>query len=75
MPGTKFDLKGDELRGEYLELILKNPVLAKIEAEALTLRWTEEQIRTAQLIAAVRSNASLQQRLQEIEAGLAVAGR
>lgn len=59
----------ETLPGQYVDLLLRNPLLARIEATLRSMGgWTDEQIRTAQLLTAVTSNASLQARLAEMMA-------
>lgn len=60
-----------ELPVKYAECVANNPLLGRIEGEAKAIGWTDEEIRTMQLLTAVASNASLQARLQEMEKGLA----
>lgn len=60
----------EELPGKYLELLVKNPLLARIEGQCLTVNWTNSEIRTLQLLAACASNASLTARVKELEAML-----
>jgi len=55
----------------YREICEANPLLSRIENQCLLIGWTEEEIRTMQLLTAVRSNESLQRRLQELEEALA----
>ena len=59
-----------DLPGLYRELVLRNPLLGRVEGEAKLAGWTDEEVRTVQLLVAVRSNESLQARLTELEAGL-----
>ena len=60
----------EEVVYRYAELLRDNPLLARIEGQCKAIGWTDEEIRTLQLIVAVSSNASLQQRLKEVEKGL-----
>ena len=62
----EISLSKEQLKEEYLDLLIKNPLLARIEGAGRTAGWTDEQIRTYQLIIAVRSNASLQDRLTKV---------
>ena len=55
----------------YLEVLAQNPLLGRIDGECRNIGWTDEEIRTLQLLAACRSNASLTQRLRELEQSLA----
>jgi hypothetical protein len=55
---------------QYADLLGKNPLLARIEGSCKAIHWTDLEVRTAQLITAVASNASLQARLQELEHSL-----
>lgn len=61
----------EELPLAYVDLLRKNPLLGRIEGSARTIGWSDLEIRTMQLLTAVNSNASLQQRLRELEASLA----
>lgn len=58
----------DNLPFIYVDIINKNPCLGRIEGACRTVNWTDLEIRTAQLQAAVNSNASLMARLKEYEA-------
>lgn len=58
----------EELPGMYRELALKNPLLARIEGTCRSLGWSDAEIRTAQLVAVVSSNASLQAALNALRA-------
>ncbi len=60
-------LTRDQLKPEYEALLRKNPLLARIEAQTANVGWSAEEIRAFQLIVAVASNASLQQRIMELE--------
>jgi hypothetical protein len=60
----------EELPIGYAELLNRNPLLGRMEGECKLIHWTDLEIRTAQLIVAVASNASLQQRLLELEQSL-----
>jgi len=61
----------EELSPRYIDLLAKNPLLARIEGSCRTIGWSDVETRTFQLLTAVASNASLQQRLTELEASLA----
>jgi len=61
----------EELPIRYADLLHKNPLLGRIEGGMKVIGWTDLEIRTAQLLTAVASNASLQQRLRELEESLA----
>jgi hypothetical protein len=60
----------EELPLRYAELLNRNPLLGRIEGSAKAIAWTDLEIRTYQLLTAVASNASLQQRLIELETAL-----
>ena len=51
----------------YQEILNQNPLLGRIEGECKTVGWTDVEIRTIQLLAACKSNASLTERLQQME--------
>lgn len=51
----------------YQEILSQNPLLGRIEGECKTVGWTDVEIRTIQLLAACKSNASLTERLQQME--------
>ena len=51
----------------YQELLINNPLLARIETSLKLKGWTELEIRTAQLQVAVKSNQSIQRRNAELE--------
>lgn len=53
----------------YAELLKQNPLLGRIESACKDLlNWTDEEIRTLQLLTALRSNSSLMERVKELEA-------
>lgn len=52
----------------YAEVLSQNPLLARMEGQCLTVNWTDQEIRTLQLLAACASNASLTARVKELEA-------
>lgn len=54
----------------YDDLLAQNPLLGRIEGQCRTVNWTNDEIRTLQLLAACRSNASLTKRLKELEDSL-----
>ncbi len=56
----------------YADLIMQNPLLGRIEGACKPILWTDEEIRTLQLLTACKSNASLQQRLRELELSMSV---
>ena len=62
----------EDLQFRYAKLVRNNPLLARIEGQCKTISWTDEEIRTFQLIVAVESNASLQARLAEVERKMSV---
>ncbi len=47
----------EELAIKYAACIAANPLLSRIEGEAKAIGWTDEEIRTYQLLTAVQSNA------------------
>jgi hypothetical protein len=61
-----------DLPVRYVELLAQNPLLARIEGECRTVNWSDEEIRTIQLLAACASNASLTQRVKELESRLVI---
>lgn len=58
------------LNAQYMEVLTQNPLLARAEGEAKSMGWTDLQIRTFQLLAACRSNASLMERAKQLEESL-----
>lgn len=60
----------DELPKLYAELLVQNPLLARIEGQCRAIYWLESEIRTVQLLTACASNASLTARVKELEAML-----
>ena len=71
MPKTiQITASREDLPRLYREVLDQNPLLARIEAECRTVNWADEEIRTIQLLAACRSNASLTERLQQLEHAL-----
>jgi hypothetical protein len=59
----QFSFTKETLPQAYAEAVVNNPLLARIEATGRELGWTDLEIRTAQLLVAVESNASLMKRL------------
>jgi hypothetical protein len=57
----------ESLPQQYRECLLRNPLLGRIEGAQKAVGWKELSIRTFQLLVAVKSNASLQQRITELE--------
>lgn len=70
MKVNQVSIEREQLPIEYADLLNKNPLLGRIEGSAKTIGWSDLEIRTFQLITAVASNASLQQRLTELESKL-----
>ena len=66
-PRAISEYKPEELPLLYLDIKSKNNLLERIEMQAKSCSWTDLEIRTLQLVIAVYSNASLQQRLMELE--------
>ena len=66
-----FTISRDALPAAYASVLTQNPLLARAEGEMRSHQWTELEIRTIQLLTACRSNASLTQRLKELEESLA----
>lgn len=66
----KISARQDELPIKYAEMVIKNPLLARIEDKGKGAGWSDEEIRTLQLLVACNSNASLMQRLMELERSL-----
>lgn len=62
----------DQLTPVYIDLCVKNPLLARLEGQVKSYGWTDLEIRTLQLIAACNSNASLHQRIQDLEAEISL---
>lgn len=71
-PPNGFKCSREELPGLYVQVIAQNPLLSRIANELRLIGWTEEEIRTIQLLAACKSNASLTERLKEVENRIAV---
>lgn len=69
---NQFTAGREDLPGLYREVLEQNPLLVRIEGALLTAGWSDVEIRTFQLLAACRSNASLTQRLKEVENQIAV---
>lgn len=67
---TQLECRREELPGLYAEVLQQNPLLGRLEGKLRAIGWTDEEIRTVQLLAACKSNASLMQRLKEIETSL-----
>lgn len=64
----KIEFKREELKIEYAKAKLNNDLLARVEATFENLGWTAEEIRTAQLLLVVESNASIQAHAKELQA-------
>lgn len=64
----------EELPLAYAQLLNENPLLGRIEGATKNVGWTDQEIRTMQLLVACKSNASLMQRLRELESSLASRG-
>lgn len=60
----------EDLPRLYAEVLDQNPLLGRIEGSLRVAGWSDEEIRTFQLLAACRSNGSLTQRLKELEGSL-----
>jgi len=71
MADNKVTASREELPRLYAEALAQNPLLGRIEGSCRTIGWTDEEIRTLQLLAACKSNASLTQRLRELERAIA----
>lgn len=69
---NQFTAGREDLPGLYREVLEQNPLLGRIQGEQRGLGWTDEEIRTYQLLVACKSNASLTQRLAELERRIAV---
>ena len=67
---NQISLPREKLPTAYAECLKNNPLLGRIEGAAKTIQWSDLEIRTLQLLTAVQSNASLQQRLRELEQSL-----
>lgn len=65
----------DSLAHHYADALNQNPLLARIEGQLRSLGWSDSEIRTVQMLTACRSNASLTQRLRELERRIAVVQR
>jgi hypothetical protein len=61
----------EDLSTRYAEILFQNPLLKRVEVETRLIGWTDEEIRTFQLLLACASNASLKQRLGEVESRIA----
>jgi hypothetical protein len=57
----------EDLKGLYREVLDQNPLLGRIEGSLKAMGWTDEEVRTYQLLTACRSNASLMERCKEVE--------
>jgi hypothetical protein len=71
MSENKITVSRTELPLLYHEVVVQNPLLARMEATCGVAGWTTEEIRTFQLLVACKSNASLTARLKELESRLA----
>lgn len=69
-PELQISTKREELTSRYAEILSQNPLLQRVESQLKIINWTDEEIRTLQLLLACASNASLQQRLMELERSL-----
>ena len=64
----QLSVKREELATRYAEILFQNPLLQRVEKETRLIGWTNEEIRTFQLLLACASNASLKARVNELEA-------
>lgn len=64
---TQLSVTREDLPKAYAEAIVNNPLLGRIEGSCRSIGWTDQEIRTLQLLAAVNSNASISERLRELE--------
>ena len=71
----EFSASKEDLTGLCREAEEKNPLLARIRGQLVSLGWTEEEILRYQLLICVKSNASLQAHAKEVERRLAVIHR
>lgn len=60
-----------DLRIRYAEILAQNPLLARTEGECRSIGWTDEEVRTLQLLLACKSNASLTELVKLLEGGMA----
>jgi hypothetical protein len=71
---TQAQFTRESLPHQYRQMLLEpsNGLLARMEGQMKSMipPWTDEEIRTAQLLVALVSNASLYSRLLELEASL-----
>lgn len=73
VPKRQLTFNRDDLPGQYQQLVLQNPdVIGGIERAMKNCQWTDEEIRTAQLLVACSSNASLKRQLEEMETRIAM---
>lgn len=64
----EFSASQGDLPGMYQEVLRENPLLRRIETQLKLLAWTEEQIRTFQLLVACQSNATLVKECEDLRA-------
>lgn len=67
------ELTREGLAAQYREVLSHpdNGLLGRMEGALRDNKWTEEEIRTAQLLTSMRSNASLLARVRELETAVA----
>lgn len=65
--GIQFSFTREDLSKFYEEACARNPLLFRMETELKIINWSAEEIRTAQLLAALQSNASLTDALKSSE--------
>lgn len=63
----KLSVTREDLPLRYAEILFQNPLLERVEKETRLISWTDTEIRTLQLLLACASNASLKQRVIELE--------
>jgi hypothetical protein len=68
---NKFSASREDLIGLCRECEEKNPLLARIRGQLVSLGWTEEEILRYQLLICVTSNASIQAHASELERHIA----
>lgn len=63
----KLEITREQLSVAYAEVLAQNDLLARVEGQTRTLGWTDQEIRTVQLLLACKSNKSLSDRVRELE--------
>lgn len=74
-PKLEVSFTREQLAVVYVELLVQNPLLARLEGQCRSLGWSDAEIRTVQLAIACKSNAGLVASVQELERTITTGGK